>query len=176
MQDVAHVSRLAVVGALTASIAHEIHQSLGAILANAEAGDLLCERVRKGDAAAVAQQVARFGVGEDRAERLMDLVCDRRRERTDHRQPRYVRDILRLRKGTGDGAALVRASWTHVAEATAAHNVTLVHASHANRRESNADGSRADIAPLRRRRRALSCRACPAPRCDANSIRASPPR
>ena len=53
-QDVAHVSRLAVVGALTASIAHEIHQPLGAILANAEAGDLLCDRVRKGDAAALA--------------------------------------------------------------------------------------------------------------------------
>jgi PAS domain S-box-containing protein len=40
MQNLAHVGRLAVVGELTGSIAHEISQPLTAILANAEAGDL----------------------------------------------------------------------------------------------------------------------------------------
>jgi signal transduction histidine kinase len=41
--EVAHASRLAVAGELTASIAHEINQPLGAILSNAEAADLLLD-------------------------------------------------------------------------------------------------------------------------------------
>jgi PAS domain S-box-containing protein len=40
----AHVSRLAVMGELTASIAHEINQPLGAILSNADAAELLLEQ------------------------------------------------------------------------------------------------------------------------------------
>jgi C4-dicarboxylate-specific signal transduction histidine kinase len=40
-QSIAHVSRLAVMGELTASIAHEINQPLGAILSNADALDIL---------------------------------------------------------------------------------------------------------------------------------------
>jgi signal transduction histidine kinase len=39
-----HASRLAVAGELTASIAHEINQPLGAILTNADAGELLLQR------------------------------------------------------------------------------------------------------------------------------------
>jgi len=39
--EVAHASRLAVAGELTASIAHEINQPLGAILSNVDAADLL---------------------------------------------------------------------------------------------------------------------------------------
>lgn len=42
-QELAHASRLAVVGELTASIAHEINQPLGAILSNADAGEILLE-------------------------------------------------------------------------------------------------------------------------------------
>jgi two-component system sensor kinase FixL len=42
-RDLAHASRLAVVGELTASIAHEINQPLGAILSNAEAAEMLLE-------------------------------------------------------------------------------------------------------------------------------------
>jgi C4-dicarboxylate-specific signal transduction histidine kinase len=42
-QKLAHASRLAVMGELTASIAHEINQPLGAILANADAAELLLE-------------------------------------------------------------------------------------------------------------------------------------
>ena len=41
--DLSHTSRLAVVGELTASIAHEINQPLSAILSNADAGDILLE-------------------------------------------------------------------------------------------------------------------------------------
>jgi two-component system, LuxR family, sensor kinase FixL len=42
-RDLAHASRVAVLGELTASIAHEINQPLGAILSNAEAAELLLE-------------------------------------------------------------------------------------------------------------------------------------
>jgi signal transduction histidine kinase len=43
-ERLAHVSRLAVVGELTASIAHEINQPLGAILSNADAAEILLGR------------------------------------------------------------------------------------------------------------------------------------
>ena len=42
-RNLAHASRLAVVGELTASIAHEINQPLGAILSNADAAEMLLE-------------------------------------------------------------------------------------------------------------------------------------
>jgi signal transduction histidine kinase len=42
-QQLAHASRLALLGELTASIAHEINQPLGAILSNADAAELLLE-------------------------------------------------------------------------------------------------------------------------------------
>ncbi len=44
--ELAHASRLAVAGELTASIAHEINQPLAAILSNAEAADLLLKSGR----------------------------------------------------------------------------------------------------------------------------------
>ncbi len=43
-QELSHASRLAIVGELTASIAHEINQPLGAILSNADAGEILLGR------------------------------------------------------------------------------------------------------------------------------------
>ncbi len=41
LEELAHISRLAAVGELTASIAHEVNQPLAAILSNAEAAELL---------------------------------------------------------------------------------------------------------------------------------------
>jgi len=41
--DLSHLSRVALMGELSASIAHEINQPLGAILSNAEAAELLLE-------------------------------------------------------------------------------------------------------------------------------------
>lgn len=43
MQNLVHATRLAVVGELTASIAHEMNQPLGAILSNADAAELLLQ-------------------------------------------------------------------------------------------------------------------------------------
>jgi PAS domain S-box-containing protein len=43
-RNLAHAGRLAVAGELTASIAHEINQPLGAILSNADAAEMLLER------------------------------------------------------------------------------------------------------------------------------------
>jgi PAS domain S-box-containing protein len=43
MESLAHAARLALVGELTGSIAHEINQPLGAILNNAEAAEMLLE-------------------------------------------------------------------------------------------------------------------------------------
>ena len=45
--EIAHVARLSVMGVVTASIAHEINQPLGAILSNADAADLM---IRNGNA------------------------------------------------------------------------------------------------------------------------------
>lgn len=42
--DLAHVTRLSTVGALTASIAHEINQPMGAILSNAEAAEMMLDQ------------------------------------------------------------------------------------------------------------------------------------
>jgi C4-dicarboxylate-specific signal transduction histidine kinase len=43
-RDLAHASRLAVVGQLTATIAHEINQPLGAILSNTDAAEMLLDQ------------------------------------------------------------------------------------------------------------------------------------
>jgi signal transduction histidine kinase len=60
--ELAHASRLAVAGELTASIAHEINQPLAAILANAEAAEML------------------LGSGRDRSEDLKSILADIRRD------------------------------------------------------------------------------------------------
>src|SRR5207245_2148826 len=43
-EDLGHLSRVAVMGELTASIAHELNQPLGAILSNAEAAEMFLDR------------------------------------------------------------------------------------------------------------------------------------
>jgi len=60
--ELAHANRLAVAGELTGAIAHEINQPLGAILSNADAGDLLLDS------------------GKDERDKLRDIFADIRRD------------------------------------------------------------------------------------------------
>ncbi|MET0544010.1 MAG: ATP-binding protein [Variovorax sp.] len=62
--ELAHVSRLAVAGELTASIAHEINQPLAAILSNAEAADLLIKsgRADRGELLSILDDIRRDNV------------------------------------------------------------------------------------------------------------------
>jgi signal transduction histidine kinase len=60
--ELGRASRLAVAGELTGAIAHEINQPLGAILANADAGDLMLDS------------------GTDRREELRTILADIRRD------------------------------------------------------------------------------------------------
>ncbi len=60
--ELAHAARLAIAGELTASIAHEINQPLGAILTNADAADLLLQS------------------GVDRRDELRHILADIRRD------------------------------------------------------------------------------------------------
>jgi signal transduction histidine kinase len=74
--ELAHASRLAVAGELTASIAHEINQPLGAILSNADAADLILE------------------AGGDRREELRAILADIRRD--DLRASEVIRRLRSL--------------------------------------------------------------------------------
>jgi signal transduction histidine kinase len=60
--ELAHANRLAVAGELTGAIAHEINQPLGAILSNADAGDLLLD------------------AGMDKPDKLREIFADIRRD------------------------------------------------------------------------------------------------
>lgn len=77
--ELAHASRLAVAGELTASIAHEINQPLAAILSNAEAGELLLES------------------GADRGSELREILADIRRD--DLRAGEVIRRLRALLAG-----------------------------------------------------------------------------
>jgi signal transduction histidine kinase len=76
--QLAHAARLATVGELTASIAHEINQPLGAILSNADAAEILLESPEP-DLHEVRQILADIRRDDERAsaviQRLRDLLA-----------------------------------------------------------------------------------------------------
>lgn len=74
--ELAHASRLALAGELAASIAHEINQPLGAILANADAADLM------------------LASGVDRRAELAEILADIRRD--DLRASEVIRKLRSL--------------------------------------------------------------------------------
>ena len=74
--ELAHASRLAVAGELLGSIAHEINQPLGAILANTDAADLM------------------LASGADRREELAQILADIRRD--DLRASEVIRKLRAL--------------------------------------------------------------------------------
>ncbi len=74
--DLAHASRLVVAGELTASIAHEINQPLGAILSNADAAEMILD------------------AGPDRRDELRAILADIRRD--DLRASQVIRRLRTL--------------------------------------------------------------------------------
>lgn len=95
----AHAGRLAVLGELTTSISHEINQPLGAILANADAAEMLVERglpvpeeIRE-----ILADIKKQDVRASEVIRRMRGLASRRETRTDRLEMNaVVEDVLRL--------------------------------------------------------------------------------
>ncbi len=105
--ELAHAARLSAVGQLTASIAHEINQPLGAILSNAEAAELFLsgdppqlERVR--------QILADIGDEDRRASEVIRRVRSLLRKTPPELQPLSLNDVVREVLGLVGGDALRR--------------------------------------------------------------------
>ena len=83
--ELAHASRLAMAGELTASIAHEINQPLGAILASADAAELMLETgdARREDLKRIVSRIRRDDLrASDVISRLRTLLAKQEPERT----------------------------------------------------------------------------------------------
>ena len=108
--SLAHASRLAVAGELTGAIAHEINQPLGAILSNADAGDLLLDSGvdRRNELRAILADIRRDDLrASEVIQRLRDLLGKQKFERKELDLNDVVNDlesILRAearRRGVG---------------------------------------------------------------------------
>lgn len=97
-----HASRLAVAGELTASIAHEINQPLGAILSNADAATVLVEsgRIERGELLQILADIRRDD------QRAADVIQRLRALLARHQTERRRVDLNALAEAT---AALLRA-------------------------------------------------------------------
>ncbi len=94
--ELAHASRLAVAGELTASIAHEINQPLGAILSNADAADLILESGgdRRADLRAILADIRRDDLrASEVIRRLRELLARHRVERRPFEVNETVRGV-----------------------------------------------------------------------------------
>lgn len=92
-RDLAHASRLALVGELTASIAHEINQPLGAILSNADAADMLLE-TSPTSLAEVRQILDDIRKDDLRASEVIRRLRDLVRNREVEIQPVQLNDVV----------------------------------------------------------------------------------
>jgi signal transduction histidine kinase len=81
MSELAHVNRQATAGELSASIAHELSQPLGAILSNAEAAELLLES-RSPDLDEIKEIVADIRRNDQRASEIIRHLRDLLKKRT----------------------------------------------------------------------------------------------
>jgi C4-dicarboxylate-specific signal transduction histidine kinase len=104
--ELAHASRLAIVGELTGSIAHEINQPLGAILSNADAADLILESAtdRRGEVRQILADIRRDDLrASEVIHRLRTLLAKHEVDR----KPFDLNDVVR------DVAALLSAEARH---------------------------------------------------------------
>jgi PAS domain S-box-containing protein len=92
-RNLAHAARLALVGELTASIAHEINQPLGAILSNAEAGEML---VDSGSFDEVKQIFADIRADDLRASEVIQHVCGLVAKRTPQFAPVQINEVVEI--------------------------------------------------------------------------------
>ena len=98
-RKLAHASRLTVMGELSASIAHEINQPLGAILANAEAGELLLEAGprRLDDVRQILADIRKDDLrASEVIRRMRELLQNRPLEREPLDPSEVAADVLRL--------------------------------------------------------------------------------
>jgi C4-dicarboxylate-specific signal transduction histidine kinase len=100
--ELAQASRLALAGELTASIAHEINQPLGAILANAGAAEALLRRDPSANAE-LREIIADIRKADVRASevirRVRSLVSSREAEREPVEANAMIREVLALMRG-----------------------------------------------------------------------------
>jgi signal transduction histidine kinase len=92
----ARASRLALAGELTGAIAHEINQPLGAILSNADAGDLLLDSGmdRRDELRAILADIRRDDLrASDVIQRLRDLLGQQKFERKEFDLNEVVSDL-----------------------------------------------------------------------------------
>ena len=100
--ELAHASRLAMAGELTASIAHEINQPLGAILASADAAELLLESGadRRDDLRRIVTRIRRDDLrASDVIGRLRTLLAKHEPERKRFEVNEAVTDVVVLLQG-----------------------------------------------------------------------------
>ena len=94
--ELTHASRLAVAGELTGAIAHEINQPLGAILAYADAGELMLDsgRDRREELRAILAHIRRDDLrASEVIQRLRDLLGKQKFERTEFDLNEVVSDL-----------------------------------------------------------------------------------
>jgi signal transduction histidine kinase len=92
----AHAARLAIAGELTGAIAHEINQPLGAILSNADAGDLLLDSGmdRRDELRAILADIRRDDLrASEVIQRLRDLLGKQKFERKEFDLNEAVSDL-----------------------------------------------------------------------------------
>jgi C4-dicarboxylate-specific signal transduction histidine kinase len=121
-QELVHASRLALVGELTASIAHEINQPLGAILSNADAAEMLLDS-DPGSLAEVRQILDDIRKDDLRASEVIRRMRALLRKRAVEIQPVQLNDV------TTEVVALVRGESRRrdvVVETELADNLPLV--------------------------------------------------
>jgi signal transduction histidine kinase len=97
--ELAHASRLAMAGELTASIAHEINQPLGAILASADAADLILQSAadRRDDLRRIVTRIRRDDLrASDVISRLRTLLAKHEPERKPFELNAAISDVVAL--------------------------------------------------------------------------------